>query len=647
MNSIETSHVDGPCVIYVLKESTAPLPESVHLTLQHLAASGPLRVVCRPESLPAVRDALDQKQLSQVEAVPYKHVDHAGRTLLLGKRLAGEAPSVQVWDDTLLGPIPNSAITNLAVDEEAPVRALFGFDHGKGPLALEGGALNVYVPWLKSPRVRRALSSREARSWVGLGDQLRSLLGEEITARYPTSDHLPWIAGGLRNAVRNGAAFLPWKTFTADPLALTSFSIAPRLALEHLEARDYPTKAFWDQLLRAAEPQVWHANLELFTITDNQGSTVSAAAPGRGPRDGDANSAAESRAPLTTAVVMHVFYVDMLEEMLRFAGNVPPPAHLFITTDTDEKAQKIRAVAEKENYFEEVQVRVVGSNQGRDIPAFLIDCADVLTNPHFDLVVKLHSKKSAQTPDGIGTYFKDHLFENLVGTPSQAAKVKDLFEREPSLGLVFPPTIHMGHPTMGNGWMTNKFPAFSVARRLGFELDDATTPRLPSLTESPLPKVPADARTPLAPYGSMFWARREALTPLVDANFNYEEFPTNEAYMDGSLAHVLERLTAYTAYSQGFYARTVQTRTNAQFADQVLYAKLTAFDRALPLPPEEQLKWLESKKPFSLERLGVQVYSSLIRSSPAAAKAGKGAWRLLKSVRGAVTGKPQGDTLAD
>ena len=152
--------------------------------------------------------------------------------------------------------------------------------------------------------------------------------------------------------------------------------------------------------------------------------------------------------------------------------------------------------------------------------------------------------------------------------------------------------------------------------------------------------MPADRITPLAAYGSMYWARRKALQRVVDAGFQPTEFPENDAYIDGSLAHVLERLVAYSTYASGFYARTVQTIASAEFSDLALQTKLALMDRVVPASATEQLEVVRSVEPFSIERTALQIYSSMVRVSPRAGKLGKHVWKGGKALKEALTGRP-------
>lgn len=613
----------GRHLVYRLTTKSKKVPDFVLFALEALVPEfSTVTVLARPDLSPAIREQLTQRTpLKHIRVEPFKHVSHCGQALLFTAKMLPDLDPIVVLDDSLIGPAGSIGEVLAALWElPGPVTSVFPLEK-TSELSLRGGCLAVDSKWLGIPVVRRALSRRESKSWSGLGKSLRALTGNRVPVLLENSETgnlAPWLAGGLDKAMKEGVPFVPWRVFTADPLALASWDIDPTDAYRYLTASGLPDGLLWEHLLKTVEPQIWHANLRLLTVTD--------------PHAPLAREPKAVGAPLNTAVLMHVFYDDMLADMVCYARNVPKPVTLFITTDTEKKASEFRRAVTKETHFDRVEVRVVKSNQGRDIPAFLIDCADVLADKSYDLVVKLHSKKSAQTPATTGQYFKDHLFQNLVGTASQAAQIKRLFESETRLGLVFPPMIHVSHPTMGNGWFTNKPPAFRVARRLGFVLHDRSSSFQANPRTAALPLVPIDPVSPLAPYGSMFWARRDALQPLLEAKFRYEDFPTNDAYVDGSLAHILERLTAYAVYFRGYYSRTVQTIESAEFTDAALLAKLGVIDQLLPLDPLRQRGAIQRGLPFSLERIGRHGYATLVRFSPSTGKLARRAWHSLKPV---------------
>src|SRR5665647_3576068 len=59
------------------------------------------------------------------------------------------------------------------------------------------------------------------------------------------------------------------------------------------------------------------------------------------------------------------------------------------------------------------------------------------------------------------------------------------------------------------------------------------------------------------PIGNMFWARCDAIRPLFDAGFRWEEYPEEPVPIDGTMLHALERLTPFVASERGYrYAMT-------------------------------------------------------------------------------------------
>lgn len=373
--------------------------------------------------------------------------------------------------------------------------------------------------------------------------------------------------------LRDRCPILKRRVFFHDPLYLDRYAIVGKDVMTVVESAGFPTDLIWSNVARSAKPRVLATNMALTEVL-----------PDVPVRD-------EPLADHRVAVVMHVFHTDMLDDLLAHADNLPGPYQLFVTTNTVEKQRDLqeRLAAWAAQPYE---VRVVASNRGRDISAFLIDCADVIDPDRFDLVVKLHSKKSPQDDYNAATLFRRHLFENLLPSPGYAANLVRLFARHQSLGMVFPPVIHMGYPTLGHAWFANKKPALAIAARLGIT-------------------VPFDDSTPLSPYGSMFVARPAALQRMVNAGFTHEDFPAEGAYRDGALSHVLERLFSYCALTDGFHVRTVLSTYYASVYYSFLEYKLQNVSAHLPAFAIEQEAALAQPFPPVLAVVKHRVASSM------------------------------------
>lgn len=392
---------------------------------------------------------------------------------------------------------------------------------------------------------------------------------------YP-SDHPVFDNAAL--LLRDGCPILKRRIFFHDPLYLDRYAIIGQDILDEVQQTDYPTELIWHNVTRTSKPRVLATNFSLYDVisADSISHNEWAEEPG-----------------ISIAVVVHVFHLDIFEEILHYALNIPGKFDLYVTTDTMKKAEVLRArLADFQRGTWEV--RVVASNRGRDISAFLVACRDVLQPGRYDVIVKLHSKKSPQDDFNAANLFKRSLFENLLCTPQYAANIFHRFASEPSLGMVIPPMVHMGYPTIGHAWFSNKEPAEALAKEL-------------SIT------VPFDTSTPVAAYGSMFIARPEAIAPLTRASFGWDDFPEEGAYRDGTLSHVIERLFAYAALSEEFQVRTVMNQRFAALYYGFLEYKLIRLSERLPGYPIDQAAVL-SQGHSAVSVLAALKYSVAVRS---------------------------------
>ena len=66
-------------------------------------------------------------------------------------------------------------------------------------------------------------------------------------------------------------------------------------------------------------------------------------------------------------------------------------------------------------------------------------------------------------------------------------------------------------------------------------------------------KVPFDEEGISAPFGSVFWIKKEAARTILSHHWIYEEMPAEPLGPDGTLLHGIERIWAYAAQNDGFY----------------------------------------------------------------------------------------------
>jgi lipopolysaccharide biosynthesis protein len=345
------------------------------------------------------------------------------------------------------------------------------------------------------------------------------------------------------------------RLFFHDPLYMDRQAVLVKPVLDQIDEAGYPLGLIWRCVVRITQPRVLYTIASMFSVLPDLEPGARLA---RQPR---------------ICVLAHIYYQDMIDELMSAVGNIPIPYDLVVTTDTAQK-QEVISRALRNYDINKVDVRVVESNNGRSESAFLISCRDVLTSGSYDLILKVHSKKSPQDAYNNSNVFKHHTIDNLLSSPGYVAHLLALFERDPQLGMVFPPLIHIGFPTMGHSWFGNGAPAAELAEKLGI-------------------RTKFDASTPLGANGGMFWARPEALAKLARHPFEFTDFvPGDAGWRDGQLPHVLERLYGYAVMDAGY---TLRVATNAEWAAidyTLLEYKLQRISTMLPAFTEDQIAYV-------------------------------------------------------
>ena len=220
--------------------------------------------------------------------------------------------------------------------------------------------------------------------------------------------------------------------------------------------------------------------------------------------------------PLNFAVFLHVFYVDVLEEMQEQLRNLPNSAHVYVSTDTEEKRLAIINLLSP-LLFSKLDVRVF-PNIGWDVAPFLVGWKAVI--PQYELILKIHAKKSSNQQNEFSASWKSLLYSSLFGSKGRVQHILAFFKAHSELGMLAPVT----HPEI-SGIESGK--CFEHMQRILHGMGI---------------KLPRNAAIDFA-VGSMFWARPKILQPWLKLNLSFEDFKNNQKeYRDGSLAHALERL---------------------------------------------------------------------------------------------------------
>lgn len=280
---------------------------------------------------------------------------------------------------------------------------------------------------------------------------------------------------------------------------------------------DYNLNLIWDNLLRTANMYDMKQRMQLNYVI----STVA--------------RVSQNLTNKKIALFMHIYSMELAEMCKQYAEYMPAYADICLTTDTEEKIDQLKQMFSN---FDSNRIHIVKViNRGRDVGALLIGLKQFIDK--YDYICFMHDKKSDHNvPRMVGESFAYHCYQNTLPNKIFAENVIDLFEQNPRLGLLVPPTPCHGpyHSLIGMEWQGDYENVVGLAKRWGITVNiDRSKP-------------------PVAPLGTTFWFRKEALKMLFEVGLSYNDFPEEPTGSnDGNIMHAIERLYPIIAQQNGYY----------------------------------------------------------------------------------------------
>ncbi|MCJ2126387.1 rhamnan synthesis F family protein [Methylobacterium sp. J-077] len=235
-------------------------------------------------------------------------------------------------------------------------------------------------------------------------------------------------------------------------------------------------------------------------------------------------------AAASIVVVVHAFYVDVFEDLLPHLVRAIPQFDLLVSTDEPAKKSAIEAAAERAGLVHRCRVVLV-ENCGRNFgPLVTVFAPDIL---RYEYVLHVHTKKSLFS-GAEQTRWRDEIYRALFANAACARLAVALLDDDPRIGLFFPETskhiVYWAHT-----WLANIGAGYGLLDRLGLRYDG-----FDEYLDYPV--------------GGMFWARVDALRPLLTAGLTPHDFPEEHGQSDGTLAHAIERVVPIVCRAQGYKA---------------------------------------------------------------------------------------------
>lgn len=232
-------------------------------------------------------------------------------------------------------------------------------------------------------------------------------------------------------------------------------------------------------------------------------------------------------ASASLAVVMHVHFPELVDELVKHLAHLTVQFDLYVTNSSGRALVIDREMLPQ---MQEIHCLTV-DNHGRDILPFvkLINAGVLQTYP---LVLKVHTKKSAwrdqhATLSGTGEEWRAGFLIDLIGSAEQVQRILSAFQEEPLLGTV----TSRGSIAGPESWGSNKRIVVELLRRIDLKID------APSLRFAS---------------GSMYWIRGPILTSLQQLRLSSDDFDSESGQNDGTTAHGVERILGILAQRDGY-----------------------------------------------------------------------------------------------
>ncbi|MET0722824.1 MAG: glycoside hydrolase family 99-like domain-containing protein [Tardiphaga sp.] len=224
--------------------------------------------------------------------------------------------------------------------------------------------------------------------------------------------------------------------------------------------------------------------------------------------------------PERLAVVVHVYYEELIDECMGWLAGLTIPHDVFVTVHDDGR-QAVEAFLGERGLSATI---FTVDNRGRDIAPF-VDVLQSIDLSRYGRVLKLHTKMSKH---GIhGHAWRQDLLETLADA-EHVQRALRIMQDDPRIGILGP-SRHMLSIKAFLG--ANEPMVRRLAGRMGIgDFAEAT-----------------DAFFA----GSMFLARTRALLPLAALGLVAEDFEPEHGQINGTLAHAIERAISYSAEAAG------------------------------------------------------------------------------------------------
>ena len=239
------------------------------------------------------------------------------------------------------------------------------------------------------------------------------------------------------------------------------------------------------------------------------------------------------------AVQVHIYYEDLMDEVINKTNNIPVKFDLFITIISKKHKLMIEDIIKKYSKANKYEIKLV-ENKGRDVLPFLNQMKFKIKN--YKYFCHIHTKKSKHDTF-LGFNWRNYLYGNLLGNKEIISDILIDFEKYGKLGFIFP-EVYYGIIKDTNNYYSTEFP-----------LHKPNIKYMNFILEKLFPRFKIGDKL-IFPTGNMFWAKVSAIHQIFRIRFK-KKFPKELNQTNETIMHGIERIWLYLVKLNGYYYKTI------------------------------------------------------------------------------------------
>lgn len=260
------------------------------------------------------------------------------------------------------------------------------------------------------------------------------------------------------------------------------------------------------------------------------------------------------------AVVVHVFYPEIWEEIRHYLNNVEEGFDLYVSLIQGQSEHIEKNI---KYHYPNAHI-LIFPNHGRDVFPFteflkagVLDC--------YELVCKIHTKRSLHRVDGDD--WRRKLYDGLLGSAQLVSNICAHMRHDPDVGMVVPDGYIYNAEFMGS----NADAMLALLKKVDLK---------------------CNIEDMIFPAGNMFWASATIIQFLKALHLSARDYELELGQLDGTMGHAIERYAgiACSEAAQKMITTSQVTPTPADVYDGSNH-KLIAFYLPQYHPIPENDKW--------------------------------------------------------